>query len=168
MSGVGKMSFHDELEEIKEFFYVSQMRYITSNKYLEHLQKVNKNPTISEKTIIYFGKEPPIPPLKNYEYTINVEDYKSSLDKHIKLLINNCIILLVSFWELYCTKNKINKYYNGEITEVILYRNCIIHNKGKVDKAYVKNSKLKIFKLGELLNFNKEDFERFLAYFEDK
>src|SRR3989344_9348221 len=156
------MSFQEDFEKIKKFFYVSESRYIVSNKYLENLQK--KNPPLSEKTRIYFDK----PALKypiDYGYTIEVESYKSSLDKHMKILINNCIILLVSAWEVYCRDNKIRKYHNDEIREIILYRNCIVHNKGVVDKEYIKKSKLKKYNLRDSLNFKRDDFKQFLEYF---
>ena len=162
------MSFDSELNEVKEFFYVSQMRYKTSNKYLEHLQKINKYPQISEETRLYIGKEPPIPQLKNNVYSIKVGDYKTSLKKHIRLLVNNCIVLLVSLWEIYCKEKKIKKYNDDNIVEIILYRNCIVHNKSKINENYLTNSKLMIYKLGDELNFNENDFEKFLKYFEGK
>ena len=84
------------------------------------------------------------------------------------MLVNNCIILLVSLWLLYCEKQNIDKYLNPEIVEVILYRNCLVHNKGIIDKKYIAKSKLQKYKLGEKLNFSEYDFDNFLSYFEGK
>lgn len=160
------MSFQNELNEIQEFFYISLARYRMSNQFMEFVQE--KHPESSDEKAFYFGEKPPTENPINYDFKTNIGSFKSLLKKHEKILIENCIILLVSLWEIYCSKNGIDKYNDANISEVVLYRNCIIHNKGTIDSEYIKNSKLKKYQIGDVLDFSKDDFKIFLGYFDNK
>lgn len=105
--------------------------------------------------------------MANYKLKIKISEFKSTIGPHELILVNNCIILLISYWESYCKLNNIKKFLSPEILEVILYRNCIVHNEGKIDNFYYKRSKLKKYRVGDRLNFSKSDFEKFLTILKD-
>lgn len=158
------MNFQEKLNEIKEFFYISIARYNMSNQFMEMLQK--KYPISSDEKPFLIGDKPPEENIPDFETSIG--EFKSLIKKHERILVKNCIILLVILWEEYCSKYRIEKYYDENISEIILYRNCIVHNKGIIDSNYLKNSKLKKYQIGNILNFSNRDFKKFLSYFEGK
>jgi hypothetical protein len=160
------MNFQYELQAVKEFFYMSFVRYNLANNFLSDVQK--RYPTSTDDKDFYIGSEVPTEDPPNYDLKIKVGDFKLKLEAQTNTLINNCVILLISAWEEYCKSNKLKKYYDKDITEVILYRNCLVHNKGIIDKEYINKSKLHKYELGDKLNFLKKDFDLFLTYFEKK
>ena len=160
------MTFQGELDKIKEFFHISIARYGLSNRFIENVQK--KYPESTDDKQFYFGNPPPQENPRKYDFKTTISGFKESLNEHKKILINNCIILLVSSWYLYCDENNIRKYYDDRIIEVILYRNCIVHNDGIIDNKYIRTSRLQKYQIGEKLDFSEEDFKEFLICFEGK
>ncbi|HUU88977.1 MAG TPA: hypothetical protein VMX17_14675 [Candidatus Glassbacteria bacterium] len=161
------MAFAKELEKVKEFYHISLTRYGFANKYLDAIQK--KYPQSNDGKAFFIGEEEPkVGSLDYGGFKTTVGEFRTSIDKHITILINNCIILLVSLWENYSRQHSLKQYYDDYITEVILYRNCIVHNNGIIDQKYVNKSKLKRYGVGDKLDFSETDFRTFLKYFEGK
>lgn len=131
---------------------------------MNYLQKSHISSTDDKP--FYIGSSRPEGEVPDSNFKTTIGEFKASLFKNKKILVKNCIILLVSFWEVYCKDKGIPRYKSDEIREVILYRNCILHDKDKINERYVKDSKLKLYSKGDILNLDVEDFERFLSYFE--
>lgn len=80
---------------------------------------------------------------------------------------------ICSFWEVFikdCHTSfglEVNEFYNNQMKEIILIRNCILHNDGVVDDPYVTQTSLNKFEKDEKINLRASDVNEFLEHLED-
>ncbi|MDP3729182.1 MAG: hypothetical protein Q8R26_00285 [bacterium] len=91
----------------------------------------------------------------------------------VYLLGQATIVMLYSIWEGFVFeiqnndsqrynlhfKKSYEEYYNNQVKEVSLIRNCIAHNRGIIDKQYTSQSLAQTYKLGDEIKLIEQNID---------
>lgn len=108
-------------------------------------------------------------------YTVSPEDEHIRATNAAPLIAdlhNGMPAEMCSFWEFFGKECKahfefeVEDFYDDEVMEIFLIRNCILHNRGIVDDSYVSQTKLKKFEKDEPISLRATDVDEFFGYLE--
>jgi hypothetical protein len=120
-------------------------------------------------------------PMEESLHVLAIEDVSKKSASFGRILRRNVPVMLCSAWESFVDELKdldlqrhqkyfvtYGVWYNEDIKEICLIRNCITHAKSKTDSNYYRDTLKKTFPvLGTSIDFGDQDLDIYFKIFED-